>query len=55
MYTLIVQTEEEYQQLTEIEKKEALVLTISQEQIKHLVKGLDRIKDREVQLVSPKM
>ena len=40
MYTLIEQTEEEYWQLTEIEKEEAVVLTISQKMIIQLIKGL---------------
>ena len=41
MYTLIVQMEEEYQQLTEKEKEEAEVLTKSQK-IQQLAEGLDR-------------
>ena len=34
MYMLIVQTEEEYRQLTGIEKEEAVVSTVSQKEIK---------------------
>ena len=36
-------TEGEYQKLTEIEKEEAVVFTVSQKKIKQLVEGLDRI------------
>ena len=43
MYILIVQTEEEDQQRTGIEK-EALLLTISQKAIRQLVEELDRIQ-----------
>ena len=41
---MIGQTEEEYPQLSEIEKEEAEVLTISQKETRQLIKGLDRIQ-----------
>ena len=44
MYTLIVQTEEECKPLTEIEKEEAAVLTISQKDSIQSVKGLETIQ-----------
>ena len=44
MPTLILQTEEEYWQSTEIEKEEAVVLTESQKKIRQLIEGLDRIQ-----------
>ena len=44
MYTLIVQSEEEYGQLTEIEKEQAVVLTALQKEIRQLVKRLDKIQ-----------
>ena len=40
--TLIVQSEEEYQQLTEVEKEDAVVLKISQKKRRQLIKGIDR-------------
>ena len=43
MYTFKVQTEEECQQLIELGKEEAIVLTISQE-IRQLKQGLDGIE-----------
>ena len=44
MYTLLVQTEEEFQQLTEIEKEEVVVLfTVSQKETKQLVERLSKI------------
>ena len=53
MCTLVVQTEEEFQQLTEIEKEEAVVLTMTQKEIKQLIEGLSRIwlhnkKERQI-------
>ena len=42
--TFDVQTEEEYWQLTDIEKEKAVVLTISQKKIRQLIKGLERIQ-----------
>ena len=42
MYTLVIQTEEEFQKLTD-RQKEAVVLILSREAIKHLVEGLSRI------------
>ena len=44
MYTLIVQKEEEYQQLAEIEKEEAVVITAYWKEITQLIKGFDRIQ-----------
>ena len=44
MYTLAVQTEEEYQQPTKIAKEEAVMLTLSQKNMRQLIKGLDRIQ-----------
>ena len=41
---LIVKTEEECQQLTEIEKGEEVVLMISQKEIRCLIKGLGKIQ-----------
>ena len=43
MYTLEVWTEEKYQPLTEIEREEAVMLTVSQMQIKCLIEGLSCI------------
>ena len=41
MYTVIVQTEEDFQQLTKTEKEQAIVLTVSQKDklIKQLIQG----------------
>ena len=44
MCILVVQIEEEFQQLTEIETEEAVVLTVSQKQIKQFIEGLSRIE-----------
>ena len=44
MYTLVVHTEEDYRQLKDIEKVEAVVVTISQKRIQQLVEGLDIIQ-----------
>ena len=42
MYTLVLQTEEEFQQLTKMEKEETRVLTITQKEVKQLIEGLRR-------------
>ena len=44
MYNLIVQTEEDFQQLTETEKEQAIVLSILQKEIKQLIEGLNKIQ-----------
>ena len=41
MYTLIVQMEEEYWQITEMQREEAVVLAISPKEIKQFIKRLD--------------
>ena len=50
----MVQTEEEYQQLTEIEKGEAIVLIISQKIIRQLIKVLARIQQRDYRYIDEK-
>ena len=44
MHTLIVQTEEGTQQLSEIEKEEVVVFTVSQKVIRQLIEVLNRIQ-----------
>ena len=44
LYTLVLHTEEEFQQLTEIEKEEAVVLKVSQKHTQELIEGLRRIQ-----------
>ena len=62
MYTIVIQTEEQIQQFTEIEKEEAIVITVSQMEIKqfreelvvfkYTIKREDRdIERTEVELV----
>ena len=41
LYTFVVQTEDKYQQLIEIDKEELVVLPISQKRIRQLIKGLE--------------
>ena len=64
MYNLIVQTEEDFQQLTGIEKEVAVII-VSHKETKQLIKGLNRIqihnkredrhiKGKEVQLAGRK-
>ena len=42
VYTLVAQTDEEFKQLPEVEKKEAVVVTVSQKEIKQLIDGFIR-------------
>ena len=43
MYTLVAQAEAEYQQVSQIEKEEAVVFTVSQKVIRQLIEVLNRI------------